>query len=1103
MDVKHDEIDRNNQEIYFIDLGKDVTLTKIFNNLQTSASVPFAYCHVRDNNNPGDEMKYTKMFERLSTEMLRAHYSQKTNEFVSPNTIKCVVLNSTMYTKDVNDYAKYNNATISIDNQKLSIVVNENNSVAFDNLKYALPMFEKSKISKETVMGNDMDIIYYNFLIKPSDFYILADIIMGNSEVEGIHGFSKKFIIDESNKSATKKKSTQLFYIFSSAQLLRFQIKSNINADLKYQFDENMIYTTVSFEVSDSMSREMLNQFVNDIDLLFTIYERYKTTIALEYKENIKSTAIKKSKYDMTTFEKLSPVDYNMLKASKTIKNPHSRICSKERTPQVVREYDPESHDTKNYKIGVFPSKVAAKDPFNQVVVDCSKNKKYPFYGTVDNYYNNTYLKKVPCCFQKEKGAVERDEKQQIFFKSNKLVALAKNVPELGSLVGETNSFFNWLVKSRIESDDKARLGMEFVRVGVPEGPNSFFQCVNYALNRKFYTDEQVNTMREVYSQRLDTLNLCRQEMNSLSDREISAVLSDQNAYIDPKMFIHLLEWENNCKIFLFSKNGLEVPTSTNVCLSTLKQSPLRVVLIYVRDDEEHCELIGLYNGRYGKLLEKDNFKEARKNMNLFTLNFEYGGQVETQIRAAFDGMISSFVFGQRSVFGDSKKQRIVREIIFKDVFKKDPDLQMIDLKGLTRSLIFKVVIESVSAFGDVDARNYVVVLNLISPIQPINVSAIRNVTELNNITEYGALFPTRDELDLILKSLVSSDVGLRRVSENASLDAIVYETDAISFSVKTNTRSGRSSELSVYIYNQRMQKYILEYFVWYYVQKVIGDDNEVLLGKYAGEDTEQAIIRSIDQFMKRYVVVVDDGETINTSLPSMTFGTANSMFTKNGKIRLNNSMVSSLVFNLRLKLRNAREKVFEEYWNQATITDYYSKPEYFDKRPYEAVFETTKSNLEIFVKPTVTSTRNLSIGTIPILKVPYFFSNDGEQLFLADNCDYRLVRGIASIIKIYIWNRNNGQYYNPSVSTKETLISEMVSKLNIPMTYVNDILPTRFRRYELLENERSVIVSTENYIVDFTNNEKRVVSLLGDYDHVKRCETCFRELSENEQMCC
>jgi hypothetical protein len=212
---------------------------------------------------------------------------------------------------------------------------------------------------------------------------------------------------------------------------------------------------------------------------------------------------------------------------------------------------------------------------------------------------------------------------------------------------------------------------------------------------------------------------------------------------------------------------------------------------------------------------------------------------------------------------------------------------------------------------------------------------------------------------------------------------------------------------------------------------------------------------------------------------------------------------VSSLVFNLRLKLRNSRIRVFEEYSTQKTISDYYSKSEYFDTRPYEAVFDATESNLNIFIKPEVMSTRNLTSGNFSILKVPYFFSNDGEQLFLADNCDYRLVRGIASIIKIYMWNKINGQYYNPNVPANEALVSEMVSKLNIPMTYVNDILPTRFRRYDRLDNERSVIVSTENYIVGFKENDKRVVSLLGDYDHVRRCETCFRELSENQQMCC
>jgi hypothetical protein len=1104
--IKHDDIVRNKQDVYVIVLGQDETLSFIFNNLQTSGSVPFAYCHVRDEAGRG-QMRNTKMFERLSTEMLRSHRSENTSEFVAPNTIECIVLGTNKYTKDVNDYKKYTNATLSIDSAQLRIVFAESRPSALENLMNALPAFARSSVSRETVMAKKTDVIYYNFSIEPSEFYILADIIMGNADAEERFEFSKKFVIDESVKSVTMKDFTFVNYIFSSARLLRFRITSKTNDDLEFPFKDEMTYTIVSFEFMDDMTEEMLSQFVNDLDSLFTVYNSSKSKIALEYQMSLGESVIKKTEFETSVYKRLSPVEYNILKASAVIKNPYSRVCSKERTPQIVEEYDREKFRLDDPSMGVFPAQKNAKDPFEQVVVDCSKNKTYNFYGTVRNYEKNEYFKQVPCCFKKPKGEVERDSKQQLFFKTDRSVSLAKNVPELGVLVEEPNSFFNWLVKSKltksVDVNPMSKSGMEFVRIGVPDGPNSFLQCVHAALNRKFYTDIEVKTIRELYSQRMDTLNLCRQEMNSLSTTEISAVLKDQDAYIDPMKFVHLLEWENNCKIYLFSRNGIEIPSSSSVCLSTLKSRPMSVVLVYVRDDEEHCELIGLYNGGFGELSDKTNFVKARESYDMFKVNFEYGGVVDTEIRAAVDLTVSNFVFGQRSVFDDSKNQLIRREIVFNDVFKVYPDFQMIDLKGFTRTLVFRVVVDS-RVLG-LDIGNYVVVMNLFSPIQPIHVPTIGDVAELD-----GTMFPTRNEVNAILSQLIMRDTAsMVEIASPNEISRVVYETDTISFWIDTKTVLGRSSELSDFVYKQRLQTYVLEYFVWYFVQTTVSERErtDVLFGTYEGERTENAVIDAIDKFMKRHVVVVDESEMAISSLPAMTFSTSNPMFVEtvdgNSKIKVDRAIVSSLVFNLRLKLRNARIGVFETYLNRTSIPDYYAKTEYFDKRESEAVFETTESNLRsAFARSEIMTTRDLKSGNFPILKVPYFFSND-DKLFLADNCDCNVVQGVSAIVKIYTWNLVENRYYNPSVPVKKESIADMLTPLNIPMRYVEDVLPRHFRRYEKIGNERSKVDSTENYIVDFNDAKKRVVNLFGDYKHVRRCDICFSEFGENQQMCC
>ena len=54
-----------------------------------------------------------------------------------------------------------------------------------------------------------------------------------------------------------------------------------------------------------------------------------------------------------------------------------------------------------------------------------------------------------------------------------------------------------------------------------------------------------------------ELISCCKQEMYDYSDKEIYDIISNNERYFDPKLFIHLLEIKYNCNIFIFLNNIL------------------------------------------------------------------------------------------------------------------------------------------------------------------------------------------------------------------------------------------------------------------------------------------------------------------------------------------------------------------------------------------------------------------------------------------------------------------------------------------------------------------------------------------------------------------
>lgn len=105
--------------------------------------------------------------------------------------------------------------------------------------------------------------------------------------------------------------------------------------------------------------------------------------------------------------------------------------------------------------------------------------------------------------------------------------------------------------------EDKRKTFLPVVRHGVIRGPDSFIHCLEKATNTNYSSlsvkkkSDRVRTVLDKIS-REPNYTIGRQEMFDTSDEEIREHLSSEGAYIDPDMYISIMEKYYNCNIVVF-----------------------------------------------------------------------------------------------------------------------------------------------------------------------------------------------------------------------------------------------------------------------------------------------------------------------------------------------------------------------------------------------------------------------------------------------------------------------------------------------------------------------------------------------------------------------
>lgn len=161
------------------------------------------------------------------------------------------------------------------------------------------------------------------------------------------------------------------------------------------------------------------------------------------------------------------------------------------------------------------------------------------------------------------------------------------------------------------------------LRLGVHHSPDSFIHCLEYAFNSSFQVFDSKRKVKRVMDIREELSNenfaIAKQSLFAESTKEIQSILLDQDAYIDPRKFIELLQKRYECNIFLygydpelFPDGEIILPAHSQAYLAKeiIENRPTVLILMYAAKYKNYpyqCELICQ--------IDVKNSKEVKRNI--------------------------------------------------------------------------------------------------------------------------------------------------------------------------------------------------------------------------------------------------------------------------------------------------------------------------------------------------------------------------------------------------------------------------------------------------------------------------------------------------------
>lgn len=350
----------------------------------------------------------------------------------------------------------------------------------------------------------------------------------------------------------------------------------------------------------DSVIKEYVNLFPNAKNQ----FKKYLEVAKIEQKKD------RKTKRSLGTLKSQRPDIFVAGYAS---------VCESKRQPFIIEPKNVKKYIKTHGNNGVMK--------FKDDYYGCKSNKyNYPGLKKTGKYIKQEYQEKypqLPCCYTTnqyttQKGTLRKKDNDTDKIKTvirelkvgEQIYSSKKIVPQ-----GRFGNIPFYLL-SIVENSGykKVRVERQYVypifTFGVLRSPDSIIHCMEMAFNKKYngyrfeVRKDRVMRIRRRLSE-LKNFGVAKQELYDYTDEDIRDILLKRDSYLDPEMWISLLEKYYECNILMFkisdkNPNGdVIIPRHSYVYLSKLK-SPDKPTIIIIRkkigNQQPQCEIISEYN---------------------------------------------------------------------------------------------------------------------------------------------------------------------------------------------------------------------------------------------------------------------------------------------------------------------------------------------------------------------------------------------------------------------------------------------------------------------------------------------------------------------------
>lgn len=871
-------------------------------------------------------------------------------------------------------------------------------------------------ISETEVVGT------FYFPLQLINTYVFSDLVMNDLL------FSSLINIDESTK-ATKKKahgSQPWLYIHfthpSTGHItagISQKITDRTQAEMRDEDAEIFPHGEPYIRVkATGSSRKEIDNFQEMFSKLLVIYSEKYDEIVTIYEEFIPDFGV----FEQIEVPELKQSDL----APEVFANNFSRNCSDARRPTIISDADSKKHKG---EVMIFPRDKKDDDGYPSDGVNQRKyvclNPDYPYPGLIaNNLSNSAQYPFLPCCFKTsqsdKKGGIYRnyyfgetveikEKKQQDLIITDKILGSAK----YGLLPENLQKLFNIL-------DPHSEY--KYIRVGVHRNKSSFLNSVMVSLNDETDIlkledeDERLARLFQIKEELSDKtmFPMAKQSCYDMTDKNLSYSISDENTYMDPKLYSQLLEGYFNCNIFTFNKDGMFMPRFTQGYYKEKRNA--NCVFIYEHWGSEsdkavypQCEIIIRWNTN-----KKDDTQYV----------FPYDQKISKNINKVFKMLNESYCLNDR-----------IKQTVLPLPDSVKIKSQTVDNYGKTRCL--NIVYKN---------KELSILTSPMAPL-PVEISSEVNETEKEVALEFLqdlGVKPTGQVLENPSKRIlikINSVIGNVDISIPVNRDKELRDVPVF-FGIR---HYENKSTLERFNFYKKTIRYITEYLLWLF--------SRYLQLKNISEVTDSVLAR----FAKKTLKIEENHEY--KTVPKV-FSLDNSIVSGGKLVVKSEEMAKRLMYVL--KLYSIRDmKTLREYHARKGIKHYYEDITDFDYHSNQVIIQgddaidkwRQESRISIDLE------NGIVIGT----KLPYFFRNKlvGNEIFLAQNTN-----SLQSALTVGItWQKSD---YNMGVDVVNVEDYKKYSFILYSYVNENDIVERKVRG-EVETNIRILgykLKGTPNYTV-------------------------------------